>query len=264
MKYGIHTFTRGPTREPEPIARLASTCDRLGFDYYGVSDHVVVSAQIDSKYPYSEDGSWPGASDADCIDCLATLSFVAAHTKRSRLLTSVMVIPHRPPVLASQILATLDVLSGGRLTVGVGVGWMEEELLALGAPEYKRRGAASDEYIEAYRCLWRENVAEFNGEFVSFKDVIASPKPVQRPGPPLWIGGESPRRGAGSRATATVGIPFLATHATRWIPSSASLTQSMIFCGVLKQTIAIRMRSKSRCSYRGRSSGNRSCRRENG
>ncbi len=192
MKYGIHTFTRGPTRDPDPITTLASACDRLGFDYYGVSDHVIVSAQIDSTYPYTEDGSWPGASDTDCIDCLTTLSFVAATTKRVRLLTSVMVIPHRPAVLASQILATVDVLSKGRLTVGIGVGWMEEELVALGAPEYRRRGAASEEYINAYRTLWRDEIAEFDGEFVSFKNVIAAPKPVQQPGPPIWIGGEGP------------------------------------------------------------------------
>lgn len=211
MKYGIHTFTRGPTRGPEAIAALASACDRLGFDYYGVADHVVISARIDSKYPYSEDGSWAGAKDTDCLDVLTTLSFVAAHTKRSRLLTSVMVIPHRPAVLTAKILASLDVLSDGRLTVGVGVGWMEEELLALGAPEYKRRGAASDEYIEAYRSLWRDQVAEFDGEFVSFQNVIASPKPVQRPGPPLWIGGEGP---AARRR--------VARHGDGWYPVSGN------------------------------------------
>ena len=153
MKYGIHTFTRSPTRAPKSIARLSNTCKRLGFDYYGVSDHVVVSAQIGSTYPYTEDGSWSGASDPDCIDCLTTLSFVAAHTERMRLLTSVLVIPNRPPVLASQILASLDVLSEGPLTISAGVGWIEEELVALGAPDYHRRGAASDEYIETYRCL---------------------------------------------------------------------------------------------------------------
>lgn len=211
MKYGIHTFTRGPTRAPVSIARLSSACDRLGFDYYGVSDHVVVSAQIDSTYPYSKDGSWAGASDPDCIDCLTTLSFVAAHTERMRLLTSVLVIPHRPPVLASQILASLDVLSEGRLTIGAGVGWMEEELVALGAPDYRRRGAASDEYIEAYRCLWREGVANFDGEFVSFHSVIASPKPIQQPGPPIWIGGEGPA--ARRRA---------ARHGDGWYPVSGN------------------------------------------
>lgn len=211
MKFGIHTFTRGPTRSPEAIVELASTCDRLGFDYYGVADHVVIAAQIDSAYPYTEDGSWAGASDTDCLDVLSTLSFVAAHTERSRLLTSVMVIPHRPAVLTSKILASVDVLSGGRLTVGVGVGWMEEELAALGAPPYKRRGAASDEYIEAYRCLWRDEVASYDGEFVSFSNVIASPKPVQQPGPPLWIGGEGP---AARRR--------VARHGDGWYPVSAN------------------------------------------
>ena len=94
MKYGLHTFTRGPTRGPESIAKLASACDRLGFDHYGIADHVVIAAQIDSKYPYTEDGSWAGASDTNCLDVLTTLAFVAAHTERTRLLTSVMVISH--------------------------------------------------------------------------------------------------------------------------------------------------------------------------
>ena len=211
MKYGIHTFTRGATGGPEQIAALAGACDRLGFDYYGVSDHVVVAAHIDSKYPYTEDGSWAGASDPDCLDCLATLAFVAAQTKRVRLLSSIMVIPHRPAVLTAKTLATLDVLSNGRLTVGVGVGWMEEELRALGAPDYRRRGAAADEYMEAYRCLWRGEVAEYDGEFVAFQNVIASPRPVQPSGPPLWIGGEGP---AARRR--------VARHGNGWYPVSGN------------------------------------------
>lgn len=192
MRYGIHTFTRGATADPGDLTSVARACDRLGFDYFGINDHVVISDHIDSTYPYTEDGSWAGASDAACLDVLSTLAFLSAVTERVRLLTSVMVIPHRPPVLTAKMLATIDVLSRGRLTVGVGVGWMREELAALGAPSYERRGAASDEYIEAWRTLWRDKVAAYEGQFVSFSGIICEPKPVQQPGPPLWVGGEGP------------------------------------------------------------------------
>jgi len=192
MRYGIHTFTRGATADPADLTSVARACDRLGFDYFGINDHVVISDHIDSTYPYTEDGSWAGASDAACLDVLSTLAFLSAVTTRVRLLTSVMVIPHRPPVLTAKMLATIDVLSRGRLTVGVGVGWMREELAALGAPSYERRGAASDEYIEAWRTLWRDKTAAYDGQFVSFSGVLCEPKPVQPAGPPIWIGGEGP------------------------------------------------------------------------
>jgi len=201
MRYGIHTFTRAATADPADLATVARACERLGFEYFGINDHVVISDHIDSTYPYTEDGSWAGASDAACLDVLTTLAYLAAITERMRLLTSVMVVPHRPPVLTAKILATVDVLSRGRLTVGAGVGWMREELAALGAPSYERRGAVSDEYIDAWRCLWRERSAAFDGEFVRFSGVVAEPKPVQQPGPPLWVGGEGPaaRRRAARR-----------------------------------------------------------------
>ncbi len=153
---------------------------------------MVVCETIDSPYPYTEDGSWAGAIEGTCLETLTTLGFIAAATERIRLLTSVMVIPHRPAVLTAKTLATLDVLCAGRLTVGVGVGWMREEMAALGAPPYEQRGRASDEYIEAYRTLWREDVARYDGDFVRFAGVISRPKPVQVPGPPIWIGGEGP------------------------------------------------------------------------
>ena len=211
MRFGIHTFSRGATADPTDLKQIAVTCERLGFDYFGLNDHVVVSSTIDSTYPYTEDGSWAGAADAACLDVLTTLGFLAGVTERIRLLTSVMVIPHRAPVLSAKVLATVDVLSRGRLTAGVGVGWMREELAALDAPPYERRGAASDEYIEAFRCLWREDVAHYAGDFVSFNGVISLPKPVQRPGPPIWIGGE----GAAARRRA-------ARHGDGWYPVASN------------------------------------------
>ena len=192
MQFGIHTYSRGATADPADLTALARACERFGFDYFGINDHVVITEHIDSKYPYTEDGSWAGAADTDCLDVLSMLAFLAGTTERIRLLTSVMVIPHRPAVLTAKMLATIDVLSRGRLCAGVGVGWMREELSALAAQSYERRGAVSDEYIEAWRCLWAEKVAAYAGEFVSFSGVICEPKPVQKPGPPLWIGGEGP------------------------------------------------------------------------
>ena len=192
MRYGFHMMTRGITAEPDGVLAIAQACERHGFDYFGVSDHVIVCATIDSAYPYSPDGSWAGASDPNCLETLTTLGFIAAGTSRIRLLPSVLVLPHRPPILAAKTLATVDVLSKGRLTLGIGVGWMREEMSALGSPPYERRGRASDEYVEVFRTLWRERVARFEGEFVSFEGVMAEPKPVQKLGPPIWVGGEGP------------------------------------------------------------------------
>ena len=211
MRFGLHTFTRGATAQPNDLAEVAQACERLGYDFFGVNDHVVISDAIDSTYPYSEDGSWAGAADTDCLDVLTTLAFLAGQTEKIRLLTSVMVIPHRPAVLTAKVLATIDVLSRGRLTVGVGVGWMREELAALSAPVYERRGRASDEYIEAWQALWTQKVAAYSGEFVSFDGVLCDPKPVQQPGPPLWIGGEGP---AARRR--------VARHGDGWYPVGAN------------------------------------------
>ena len=190
MQIGYHMFTRGATATPESIAAVACHCEALGFDYFGVSDHVVISASINSAYPYSADGSWAGAAEGVCMEILTTLGYLACATKRIRLLTSVMVAPHRPAVLTAKMLATIDVLSHGRLTVGVGVGWMREELQALAAPDFDQRGRASGEYLEAFKVLWNDDLCHYDGDFVQFKDVVAMPKPVQDGGPPVWIGGE--------------------------------------------------------------------------
>ncbi|MEC9153131.1 MAG: TIGR03619 family F420-dependent LLM class oxidoreductase, partial [Pseudomonadota bacterium] len=116
--------------------------------------------------------------------------YAAAVTEKIRLLTSVMVIPHRPAIQTAKQLATADLLSKGRITAGVGVGWMREELALLSAPAFERRGAASNEYIEAFKVLWTEKAPVYDGDFVSFKNVSFEPKPLQAGGPPIWIGGE--------------------------------------------------------------------------
>ena len=190
MDFGLHLGTRGAAAKANGLRALAQHADKLGFAYLGISDHIIIAHEIDPKYPYSEDGDWPGLDTGDCLDQLTCLAYAAAATETIRLLTSVMVIPHRPAIQTAKQLATADRLSNGRVVAGVGVGWMREELALLSAPPFERRGAASNEYIEAFKVLWTEKAPRYDGEFVSFQNVSFEPKPIQTGGPPIWIGGE--------------------------------------------------------------------------
>ena len=184
---------RGPLATRSGVIELARRGEEHGFDFIGVSDHIVIPRSIASRYPYSDSGDFPGGDIVgQCLEQLTTLAFVAGVTTRARLLTTVMVVPYRAAVHAAKILATIDVLSGGRLDLGVGAGWMREEFEAVGAPPYERRGAVTDEYLAAFRELWGSDHPEFSGEFVAFSGIAFEPKPVQRPHPPIWTGGESP------------------------------------------------------------------------
>ena len=154
MEYGFGVPTRGAQAAPENLTALARRGEELGFGIIGVSDHIVIPRTIGSRYPYSEFGEFVGDASGECLEQLTTLSFLAGQTSTARLLTSVMVLPHRGPVLAAKMLASLDVLSKGRLIVGCGVGWMREEFEAIGAPPYDERGDVGDEYIRAFKELW--------------------------------------------------------------------------------------------------------------
>jgi probable F420-dependent oxidoreductase len=192
MEFGFGIPTRGPMATPEGVATLARTGEQLGFAIITVSDHVIIPRVIGSTYPYNESGSFASSPTGECLEQLTLLTFLAGATSSARLLTSVMVVPHRPPVLTAKMLATIDVLSRGRLIVGCGVGWMREEFEAIGAPPYDRRGAVSDEYIRAFKELWTSEAPTFAGTYCRFADVAFAPKPVQKPHPPIWVGGESP------------------------------------------------------------------------
>jgi len=122
---------------------------------------------------------------------LTAMAFIAGCTDKLRMLSSVMVVPHRPALLTAKTVATADVLSGGRLILGIGVGWMEEEFAALGVPPFNERGAVTDEYIAACKELWTSDDPRFDGKYVKFRDIAFAPKPIQKPYPPIWIGGES-------------------------------------------------------------------------
>lgn len=189
MEFGLNIPPRGPLAGREAVLSIAAHAEKLGFAYLTVPDHIVVPRGIGSRYPYSEDGAFPGAA-GEFVDPLALMAFLGAATSRIRLMTSVLVVPHRPAVLAAKMLATIDALTGGRVTVGVGAGWLREEFEAIGAPPFAARGRVTDEYIAAFRELWTSEAPGFDGEFVRFSDIVFLPRPVQRP-IPVWSGGES-------------------------------------------------------------------------
>jgi probable F420-dependent oxidoreductase len=190
MQLGFNIPVTPPLGTPSTMTRLAVEGEAIGYDYACISDHVVEPADIHSRYPYSDSGEFPKASRGERQEQLTAVTYLAAKTSRLRLLTSVMVVPHRPAVLTAKMLATIDVLSGGRLIVGIGAGWLKEEFEAIGAPPFEERGAVTDEYMLALRELWTKDSPRFDGRFVKFKDVIFAPKPVQNP-LQFWIGGES-------------------------------------------------------------------------
>ena len=189
MRYGFYLPTRGPLGEPDAIASIVEKGESLGYATIVIGDHIVFPTKVDSTYPYTVGGAFPGQGDA--LEQLTLMSFIAARTETTRLVTSVMILPHRNPLVTAKILATIDVLSKGRVTVGVGVGWMREEFEALGAPDFDKRGASSNEYIEIFKKCWTEDPVSFDGEFYSFKELRCVPHPVQKPHPPIWIGGHS-------------------------------------------------------------------------
>jgi probable F420-dependent oxidoreductase len=192
MKFGLGVPTRGPLARPAALAKLAAKAEALGFGYLSFADHIVIPRTISPNYPYSPSGEPPFPADGECLEQLTMMSYVAGITSKVRLLTSVMVVPHRSPVHTAKTIATLDVLSGGRVTVGCGAGWMEEEFEAIGTPPFKERGKVTDEYLAIFRELWTKESPSFQGKYASFSNVKFEPKPVQTPHPPLWIGGESP------------------------------------------------------------------------
>ena len=191
MKYGFTLPGRGPLATPETLGRIARTGEELGYDALFTGDHILVPRNIASPYPYTEGGEFPGSPSGESMEQLTLLAFLAGQTSRIRLVTSVIIVPHRNPLVAAKALATLDVLSGGRLVVGIGVGWMREEFEALGLPPFEERGAVTDEYVRAFKELWTSDDPHFEGKYVSFDNISFLPKPVQKPHPPIWVGGES-------------------------------------------------------------------------
>jgi probable F420-dependent oxidoreductase len=189
MDFGLHLPASSAGVKSEDLIRFAQTAEALGFYCVTVADHIIVPKHISIPYPYTVDGKYPGSGYH--LETLTTMSFLAGATQRIRFVTSVMIAPYRNPILTAKMLASLDVLSQGRVIVGLGVGWMKEEFENLKAPPFNERGRVTDEYIRAFRELWTKDNPSFNGKYCNFSDIIFLPKPAQRPTIPIWIGGHS-------------------------------------------------------------------------
>lgn len=191
MKFGvIPPYGKAPVESPEFAVAFARMAEDCGFESIWVVEHVVMAVEYTSVYPYDPSGRSPFTADVVQPDPLLWLSYVAAATKRIRLATGVLILPQRNPLILAKELATLDRLSGGRVELGIGIGWVREEAEAVGT-SFDDRGRRADEYVEVMRALWREPVASFKGEFVNFERVVSLPKPVQRGGVPIIVGGHS-------------------------------------------------------------------------
>jgi probable F420-dependent oxidoreductase len=187
---GLHALGIGTGASPEVIRAVATAAEAAGFARLWAGEHIVLVDRPQSRYPYSADGRIAVPADADWLDPLLGLSFAAAVTSRIGLATGILLLAEHNPVITAKRAATLDVLSSGRLTLGVGIGWSAEEFAALGVP-FARRGERTAEYVRAMRTLWAEDVASFRGEFVSFDAVRVNPKPVRDRRIPVVMGGNS-------------------------------------------------------------------------
>jgi probable F420-dependent oxidoreductase len=190
MKVGISGIGMGKGSRPRTLQLVAEHAERLGFATLWSPEHVVLFDHYESAYPYSDDGQFLAAGNIDLADPFVTMSYVAARTSRIRLATGICLVPEHNPLVLAKRVASVDSLSGGRVALGVGVGWSAEEFAALGIP-FERRAQRTCEYIEVMRKLWREDKSSFSGEFVTFKEARCYPKPAQRGGVPIIFGGES-------------------------------------------------------------------------
>ena len=191
ITFGCSLPSRGPMASPDALRSLAQRAEDLNFDSVWVSDHIILPREVESFYPYSADGVATFNAEQPYYDAIAALNFLAGCTHRVRLGTHVLILPYRNPVVTAKMLATLDVLSQGRLILGAGVGWMEEEFQALGLDTFAQRGAVTNEYIRLFKELWTAEQPEFHGEFYDVSGAGFLPKPVQKPHPPVWVGGHT-------------------------------------------------------------------------
>ena len=189
MKFGL-AFASSVGNDPQSSLDMCRTAEAAGFDSVWGGEHVVRPDRIESPYPYTEDGVMPGEDDTLIPDPLIWLAYVAAAAPTLRLGTCILIVPQHNPVVLAKELATLDHLSGGRLELGLGVGWMREEFEVLGIP-WERRGARNDEYVAAMQALWAGPHAEYHGEFVDFDPATCSPRPVHG-SIPILVGGDTP------------------------------------------------------------------------
>ena len=200
MSFGVLLPNHVSIAGPEGYRTIATRAEELGFDHVWLGDHIVMPSQTESDYPDTDTGASPFDPEQPAPEPLATMAYLAGCTKRIKLGTFVLIAPQREPVATAKIISTVDYMSGGRFLLGVGVGWQEEEFLAMGVDTFKERGKVTDEYIRIYKELWTKDDPQFDGRYSKFSRIKFYPKPVQKPHPPIWVGGYT--RSAMRRAAA--------------------------------------------------------------
>jgi probable F420-dependent oxidoreductase len=189
VKFGIAFANIGPFAQPDRAVAFARAAEAAGFESLWTVEHVVVPSGYGSSYPYDPSGKMPGPEESPIPDPLIWLAFLASATSTIRLATGILIVPQRNPVVLAKELATLDQLSGGRLELGIGVGWLEEEFDAIGVP-FAERGRRTDDSVAAMRALWSQEKATYHGEFADFTDCILTPRPTQA-SIPVHVGGHT-------------------------------------------------------------------------
>lgn len=203
MKFGLIFANTVRFAGRDGLIELATNAESAGFESVWTVEHVVFPDGYESAYPYDGSGKMAMAADTDLPDPLIWLTWIASVTERLRLGTGILILPQRNPVVLAKEVATLDWLSGGRVELGCGVGWLREEFDALGVP-FERRGARTDEYVEVLRTLWTDDHAAHDGEFASFSGISVNPKPANGT-VPIHIGGHTE---AAARRAGRIGDGF--------------------------------------------------------
>jgi probable F420-dependent oxidoreductase len=191
MKFGLMYANVGPFAFPEMVTHLAQTAERCGVESLWTVEHVVVPVGYKSTYPYDPSGKMPAPEQMPLPDPLAWLAYVAAVTKTIKLATGILILPQRHPLYIAKEVATLDVLSHGRVILGIGVGWLEEEFQALASPPYAERGRVTDEYLRLMRECWTREPVRWKGRYYQMAEMSIMPKPRQAGGIPIWAGGHT-------------------------------------------------------------------------
>jgi len=191
VKFDLWMPTASPMTTSALLDVVAEGAEQRGIGTIWVGEHVVLFTEYESRYPYADDGRIPAPPGSGLLDPLVTLTYLAARTETVRLGTAMLLLPQRNPVYVAKEVATLDWLSGGRVDLGIGVGWLKEEFDALNTP-WAQRGKRTDEYLEVLHTLWTDDVSSFTGETYQLPPCEMFPKPLQDPQPPVHIGGETP------------------------------------------------------------------------
>ena len=189
MRFAL-AFASSIGTDPDSALEITRVAEEAGFESVWGGEHVIFPTTIESRYPYTPDGEVPATPETPIPDPLIWLAYVAAVAPTLRLGTCILILPQRNPLILAKELATLDHLTGGRVELGIGVGWMKEEFDALGVP-WERRGRRNDEYVEALRTIWSGPHVEYHGEFVDFEPLTCTPLPVQGADLPILVGGDS-------------------------------------------------------------------------